>query len=404
MFNQEQQTISMKYRALSASMNERLRRLWAGSEAKFLGRGGLSCVHRATGLSINTIVRGIKEANSKQKIPPDMIRHTGGGRKQTVNLQPRLKSALEYLVSPATRGDPESPLLWTSKSTRHLSQELSRQGYQVSHALVARLLKDAGYSLQANRKSLEGCSHPDRNAQFEYINQKVLKHITRHQPAISVDTKKKEIVGIFKNGGQEWRPRGRPTLVNVHDFPDPNKGKAIPYGVYDILKNTGWVSVGIDHDTATFAVKTIGKWWKKMGKGTYPKARSLLVIADSGGSNGTRVKLWKWELQKLSNKIGIPVDVSHLPPGTSKWNKIEHRLFSFISKNWRGKPLLTYATIVSLIAHTITSTGLKVKCELDKNTYPIKIKPTDEQMSSINIQPDEFHGDWNYKIAPQKNI
>jgi hypothetical protein len=307
---------------------------------------------------------------------------------------------MERLVEPATRGDPESPLRWTCKSTRRLARELTAQGHPVSHARVGELLKEQGYSLQANQKTREGARHPDRNAQFEHINAGVGKQLSAGEPAISVDTKKKELIGDFKNFGREWHPAGQPEHVRVHDFIDRRKGKAIPYGVYDLGRNAGWVSVGVDHDTATFAVNTIRCWWRGMGRHAYPKARSLLITADSGGSNGSRLRLWKWELQRLADDTGLTIRVSHLPPGTSKWNKIEHRLFSFISQNWRGKPLLTHATVVNLIGSTTTTKGLKVRCVLDNNSYPAKISVSKQQMAAIQLQPDEFHGDWNYAIKP----
>jgi hypothetical protein len=308
---------------------------------------------------------------------------------------------LEKLVEPVTRGDPESPLRWTSKSLRRLSAELGKQGYPASHTLVSHLLHEAGYSLQANRKTREGANHPDRDAQFKHINRRVRGQLRRNEPAISVDTKKKELIGDFKNSGREWRPRGEPEEVRVHDFLDKRLGKAIPYGVYDLGRNTGWVSVGVDHDTASFAVNTIRRWWKSMGKKAYPQARSLLITADSGGSNGTRVRLWKWELQRFADETGLTIHVCHLPPGTSKWNKIEHRLFSFISQNWRGRPLLTHATIVNLIGRTKTQTGLTVRCVLDRRKYPKEVKIRDEQMRTIRLKPDRFHGEWNYAINPQ---
>jgi hypothetical protein len=312
-----------------------------------------------------------------------------------------LRRALERLVDPVSRGDPESPLRWTCKSTRRLARELADEGCQVSHRLVAELLHELGYSLQGNRKTKEGTRHPDRNAQFEYINRQVSDAMGRSQPAISVDTKKKELVGDFKNGGREWRPAGEPEEVRVHDFLDKRLGKAIPYGVYDLARNAGWVSVGMDHDTAAFAVNTIRRWWRTMGRPAYRRARSLLIVADSGGSNGSRVRLWKWELHKLACQTGLGIHVCHLPPGTSKWNKIEHRLFSFISQNWRGRALLTHATIVNLIANTRTSTGLKVRCELDTKQYPNKVQITNAQIATIRLLPDAFHGDWNYTIRPR---
>jgi transposase len=384
-------------------MDERHRRLWAGTEARSLGRGGIATVARATGLARNTIVRGLAELAQKRLLPPSRVRRPGAGRKRATQLAPKLTTALEELVEPVTRGDPESPLRWTIKSTRHLAEELNTQGYRVSHTLVAELLHDLEYSLQANRKTLEGAIHPDRNAQFEHINEAVKAQLKRGQPAISVDTKKKELVGRFKNAGQTWRPRGKPERVRVHDFLEPEKGKAIPYGVYDLGRNQGWVSVGVDHDTAAFAVATIRRWWRGLGRQHYPRATSLLITADGGGSNGSRLRLWKWELQKLAQQTGLVISVCHLPPGTSKWNKIEHRLFSFISQNWRGQPLLTHAAIVNLIAATKTTTGLKVHCVLDTHTYPKNVKLTDEQMLAINLNPDDFHGDWNYTIIPRKS-
>ena len=395
-------TIRSKYQLLSPTMNERSRRLWAGAEARALGRGGIARVQRATGMAFNTIHRGRKELDWAELLAPDRVRLPGGGRKKATALQPELGEALDRLVEPLTRGDPTSPLRWTCKSTRRLAAELKEQGYAVSHTLVASLLAEQGYSLQANRKSQEGTNHPDRDAQFEHIAGKVKAHLKAGQPAISVDTKKKELVGNFKNGGREWRPQGQPREVRVHDFLDRELGKAIPYGVYDLARNLGWVSVGIDHDTATFAVTTIRRWWRELGKKSYPQARSLLIIADSGGSNGARVRLWKWELQRLADRLGVPISVSHLPPGTSKWNKIEHRLFSFISQNWRGQPLLTHAAIVNLIAGTMTATGLKVKCVLDTGAYPAKQKVTDRQMALLHLTRDKFHGDWNYTIHPRK--
>jgi hypothetical protein len=326
---------------------------------------------------------------------------TGAGRKRKAVLNPSLKDALEGLLEPATRGDPESPLRWTNKSTRVLARELTDHGYSVSHVLVADLLHEMEYSLQANRKTMEGTSHPDRNEQFEYINAEVRRRIAAGLPVISVDTKKKELVGNFKNGGQQWRPKGRPEHVNVHDFLDPKKGKAIPYGVYDVGRNVGWVSVGIDHDTGRFAVATIRRWWRELGRKAYPNAKTLLITADSGGSNGSRLRLWKWELQRFANSSGLTISVSHLPPGTSKWNKIEHRLFSFISQNWRGQPLLTHAAIVSLISNTRTATGLKVRCVLDTNAYPAKSVVTDKQMAQLRITRADFHGDWNYTFHPR---
>jgi hypothetical protein len=392
--------VRAKYRALLPTFSERMRRLWAGTEARALGHGGIAVVARATGLARNTVVRGLKELSEKAPLDPARVRRVGAGRKRKAVLNPSLKDALERLVEPVTRGDPESPLRWTSKSTRILARELNTGGYSVSHVLVADLLHEMEYSLQANRKTMEGTSHPDRDAQFEHINAEVHRRMAAGRPVVSVDTKKKELVGRFKNGGRQWRPKGRPEGVNVHDFLDPEKGKAIPYGVYELGRNVGWVSVGIDHDTARFAVATIRRWWRELGRKAYPSANTLLITADSGGSNGSRLRLWKWELQRFADASGLAISVSHLPPGTSKWNKIEHRLFSFISQNWRGQPLLTHATIVSLIANTRTATGLKVRCVLDTSKYPAKTVVTDKQMAQINIARDDFHGDWNYTIRP----
>lgn len=395
-------TIRQKYLSIKASLSERARRLWAAAEAKALGRGGGTAVLRATGLSPATLNKGRRELESGDAPPPGRVRRPGGGRKAATVLEPGLAGALDKLVDPVTRGDPESSLRWTCKSTRRLAAELAQQDYHVSHSLVAQLLRDAGYSLQANRKTREGGGHPDRNAQFEHISRAVRRQIRQGMPAISVDTKKKELVGDFKNSGREWRPQGKPQEVRVHDFMDKTKGKAIPYGVYDVARNVGWVSVGVTHDTASFAVATIRRWWRNMGRRAYPKARSLLITADGGGSNGSRVRLWKWELQRLADDTGLTIRVCHLPPGTSKWNKIEHRLFSFISQNWRGQPLLTHATIVNLIGSTRTRTGLKVRCELDRKSYPKKIQITNGQMRSIRLIPDKFHGDWNYAIHPRE--
>jgi hypothetical protein len=399
-----EEIVRRKYQALLPAMNERSRRLWAATEATALGRGGIAVVMRASGMAFNTVRRGIREMGQRRPLPPERVRLPGGGRKRATALNPGLGRALDRLVEPATRGDPESPLRWTCKSTRRLATELAAQSYKVSHALVANLLSEQGYSLQANRKTKEGTNHPDRDAQFQHINREAQTRLRASQPVVSVDTKKKELVGSFKNGGREWRRKGRPLPVNVHDFPDLKKGKAIPYGVYDLARNAGWVSVGVDHDTAAFAVNTIGRWWRQMGRPHYPRADSLLIIADSGGSNGSRVRLWKWELQRLADRLRVPISVCHLPPGTSKWNKIEHRLFSFISQNWRGKPLLTHATIVELIAGTTTAAGLAVRCVLDTGRYAAKQEVTAAQMASIRLTPDRFHGDWNYTIRPRTTI
>ena len=399
----DEESIRRKFQSLGPAFDERTRRLWVATEAKEAGYGGIAAVTRATGISSSTIKRGIKELEKPASLPEGRTRKPGGGRKPATSLDPDLLGALDRLVEPSMRGDPESPLRWTCKSTRNLARDLQAQGYQVSHKLVAHLLREAGYSLQSNRKSKEGDSHPDRNAQFEYINLKITRHMKRGNPAISVDTKKKELVGDFKNSGREWRPKGTPEEVRTHDFMDRELGKAIPYGVYDLRENAGWVSVGVTHDTASFAVATISRWWSHMGKKAYPNAKSILITADSGGSNGARTRLWKWELQRFANKTGLTIHVCHFPPGTSKWNKIEHRLFSFITGNWRGKPLLTHATIVNLIASTQTTTGLRVQCRLDHTDYPKGVKVTDDQMQTINIKRNEFHGDWNYTIKPNSN-
>jgi hypothetical protein len=394
--------IGQRYEALRGVLDERSRRLWAAAEAKTAGRGGFRAVLRATGISSKTLTLGLRDLESGERLGPGRVRRPGGGRKSAQVLEPGLEAALEQLIDPVTRGDPDSPLRWTCKSTRRLAAELGQQGYQASHTLVAQMLHQAGYSLQGNRKVREGTSHPDRNAQFEHINRRVQGQMNQGEPAISVDTKKKELVGDFKNGGREWHPQGQPEEVQVHDFPDPAQAKAIPYGVYDLGRNAGWVSVGMTSDTAAFAVATIRRWWRRMGQRAYPQARSLLITADSGGSNGARVRLWKWELQQFANESGLLIHVCHLPPGTSKWNKIEHRLFSFISQNWRGRPLLTHATIVNLIAQTHTNTGLKVRCELDHRHYPKAVKVTDAQMRQVQLEPSTFHGDWNYTIRPSR--
>jgi hypothetical protein len=398
----EGRVLRQKYAALAPALNERSRRLWAATEAKAMGHGGIACVERAVAISRSTISRGIKELAVAQK-PLDAvhIRKPGGGRKRTAQLDPTLRTDLEALVEPAVAGDPESPLRWTSKSLRKLAAELQAMGHTTSHRMVAALLSEAGYRLQANRKSVEeGKRHPDRDGQFRYINAQVRRCQRLRQPVISVDTKKKELVGEFKNTGKEWRPKGEPEHVRVHDFLIKENGKAAPYGVYDLTRNVGWVSVGIDHDTASFAVRAIRRWWRVMGRPRYPHAKELLITADSGGSNGTRVRLWKWELQQFANALGKAITVCHLPPGTSKWNKIEHRLFSYISMNWRGRPLVSLATIVSLIASTRTQGGLRVRCELDKGRYPKGVTISDEQMARINLHRHRFHGDWNYTIRP----
>ena len=357
---------------------------------------------RATGVSYSTIVRGLKELASGPTPEPGRVRRPGGGRRKTLAKDPTLLADLEGLVEPTASGDPQSPLRWTSKSVRKLAGELRAMGHDVSHQLVLELLYAAGYSLQANRKNREGSNHPDRDAQFRYIQRKVRCFQAVAQPVISVDTKKKELVGNFKNAGKQWRPKGTPEPVRVHDFQIPEKGKAIPYGVYDLTRNAGWVSVGIDHDTASFAAKTIFRWWQKMGHPIYRDVHALLVTADAGGSNGSRIRLWKWELQQLANRTGLSITVCHFPPGTSKWNKIEHRLFSYISTNWRGRPLVSLAVIVNLIASTRTEGGLRVRCELDQGRYPKGQEVSDEQMAQIHLAPHRFHGDWNYTIHPKQ--
>ena len=397
--------IQRKYQSLLPEMDERRRRQWAAAEARELGWGGVSLVARATGLSRPTITTGLRELD--QPIPQRAaqaarVRQPGGGRPPLTKTDPGLLSALESLLEPVTRGDPESPLRWTCKSTRRLAEELTGKNHRVGPRTVAMLLHNAGYSLQANRKTREGLAHPDRNAQFEYINASVARSLLNNQPAISVDTKKKELVGDFKNGGREWRPQGKPEEVRVHDFLDKTLGKAIPYGVYDMVNNQGWVSVGIDHDTAQFAANSIRRWWDEMGRSRFPKAKELLITADGGGSNGHRTRLWKVSLQVLADELGLTLNVCHFPPGTSKWNKIEHRLFSFITQNWRGKPLVNLQAIVSLIANTTTSTGLIVKAALDTNHYETEIKVSDEELAALRMQRHEFHGDWNYTITPRR--
>jgi hypothetical protein len=392
------------YRLLEPELDERRRRQWAAAEARELGFGGVSLVARATGLSRPTITAGLRELElpvEERTLAAARIRRPGGGRRRLAEADPGLLGALEALIDPVTRGDPDSPLRWTCKSTTKLASELSRQNHPVSDRTVATLLKHAGYSLQANRKTREGSSHPDRNAQFEHINAQVKAFHKQRQPVISVDTKKKELVGDFKNSGREWRPKGTPEEVRVHDFQDPELGKAIPYGVYDLASNEGWVSVGITHDTARFAVASIRRWWTEMGAARFTRARKLMITADGGGSNSSRNRLWKVALQELADELGLKLHVCHFPPGTSKWNKIEHRLFSFITQNWRGKPLVTHEAIVNLIASTTTRAGLVVKAALDTSHYETEIKVTDAELAQLNLQRDEFHGDWNYTLSPR---
>jgi transposase len=395
--------IRLRFKTLGPVLDERGRRRFAAAEALAAGHGGVTAVSRATGIARSTINRGLAELRDEAvlAVPPDRVRRAGGGRKTLTATDGTLLGDLQALVEPVTRGDPMAPLLWTAKSLRKLAAELQACGHRIGHNVVAKLLRELGYSLQANRKTLEGASHPDRDAQFNYINDQVKAALAAGQPAISVDTKKKELVGDFKNNGRDYRPKGDPEKVRVHDFKIPELGRAAPYGVYDIADNTGWVSVGIDHDTASFAVNSIRRWWQTMGRKRYPKARRLMISADGGGSNGSRVRLWKIELQALANELDIDITVCHLPPGTSKWNKIEHRLFSFITQNWRGRPLVSYQTIVQLIAATTTKAGLTVRSELDTNLYPKGRKVADADMDALNLQRHTFHGEWNYTIKPQ---
>jgi Rhodopirellula transposase DDE domain len=400
------QLIETKFRSLSPLMDERMRRQWAASEAMAYGWGGVQAVAQATGLSPTTIRKGQAELAVRSARPHETVesrlRRTGAGRKRKTEVDPELVQALEQLVDPVTRGDPDSPLRWTCKSTRVLARELTGQGHAVSDTTVRRLWHAAEYSLQGNRKTREGTAHPDRNAQFEHINATVRAWQQRGQPVISVDTKKKELVGDFKNGGREWQPQGEPEEVRVHDFLDKALGKAIPYGVYDVSGNQGWVSVGIDHDTARFAAEAIQRWWRKMGAPRYPDAKELLITADGGGSNGSRCRLWKVALQDLATTLGMAIQVCHFPPGTSKWNKIEHRMFCHITQNWRGRPLVSHEVIVNLIANTATKQGLSIQTELDKGAYPTGIEVTDEELARVNLKPDGFHGEWNYSITPKR--
>ena len=396
----DEAAIRLRYEALEPVLNEQGRRRFAAAEAQAAGRGGVSVVARITGIARSTIGRGRDELRSAVAPPPDRVRRPGGGRKPLAVKDPTLVEDLRQLVEPATRGDPQAPLKWTAKSLRKLADGLRALGHGVSHNTVGTLLRALDYSLQANRKTREGTNHPDRDAQFGYINEQVKRALAADEPAISVDTKKKELVGDFKNNGREWRPLGLPEPVRVHDFLIPELGRAVPYGVYDIGENAGWVSVGIDHDTASFSVNAIRRWWQVMGRTRYPNAKTLTITADCGGSNGARLRLWKLELQKLADELKLAITVCHLPPGTSKWNKIEHRLFSFITQNWRGRPLISHQVIVQLIAATTTKAGLKVHSEIDPNTYPAGIKVADADMARINLHRHDFHGDWNYTIIP----
>jgi Rhodopirellula transposase DDE domain len=396
----DESAIRLRFDALAPLLDERGRRRFAAAEAMAAGYGGVSAVERATGIARSTIGRGLIDLRSEPD-SAERVRRPGGGRKALSETDTSLLDDLRGLVEPQTRGDPQSPLKWTCKSLRKLSAALRDMGHRIGRTVVGELLHTLGYSLQANRKTREGLNHPDRDAQFCYINARVTAAVAAGEPAISVDTKKKELVGDFKNGGREWRPKGAPEDVRVHDFAIPELGRAVPYGVYDIANNVGWVSVGIDHDTAAFAVNAIRSWWKLMGRKRYPDARNLLITADCGGSNGARLRLWKVELQRLADELGLSITVSHLPPGTSKWNRIEHRLFSFITCNWRGKPLVSYQAIVQLIAATTTTAGLKVHCKLDQNAYPAGIKVSDAEIDAVNISHHDFHGDWNYTINPK---
>ncbi len=401
----DEPAIATRYGAMSGALDERSRRLLLGAEALAAGPGGQAAVARATGASPATVRRGLAElAAPVETLERGRIRRPGGGRKRTVELDPTLRADLETLIEPGTRGDPESPLRWTTRSVRNLAAELERQGHRVSYRIVGELLHELGYSLQANSKVLEGTAHPDRDAQFRYISEAVQLQLTLGEPVISVDTKKKELVGPFANGGRELRPAGDPERVSMHDFVLPELGRASPYGVYDLAANEAWVSVGTDHDTAAFAVEAIRRWWQTMGAPLYPGATRLLVTADAGGSNGYRIRLWKAELQKLADETGLEIAVCHFPPGTSKWNKIEHRLFSAITLNWRGKPLVSHEVIVKLIAATTTRTGLRVRSGLDQNAYPKGVSVSDADMATLYLRQDAFHGEWNYSLLPRERL
>jgi hypothetical protein len=393
--------LRQKLASVWSLLDERTRRLMAASEARTLGYGGISQVRRACGLSRKAIAKGMREIEEGTSVPPGRIRRPGAGRKKLITHDPRLPAALDRLIDPETRGDPESPLRWICKSTRTLAAQLTRQKHPISHVKVSQLLKEQGYSLQSNRKTEEGEDHPDRDAQFRHINTQVQRALAQGTPVISVDTKKKELLGNYDNRGRQWRSAKQPLQVNGHDFPSPDVPRAYPYGIYDVDRNTGFVNVGTNHDTGAFAVASIRGWWRTEGRTLYPQTRDLLITADGGGSNGSRLRLWKLELQKLADETGLAIAVCHFPPGTSKWNKIEHRLFSFISSNWRGEPLRDYETIVQLIARTTTTKGLKVTCRLDRRKYPTGRKVTDEEMKRVNLERSTFHGDWNYTIRPQ---
>ena len=393
------QGLEQKFASILPLLDERQRRLLLAAEARSLGYGGVSKISKASGISRATIQTALKQLDSPP-LPGDRVRSAGGGRKKSRDKVPAMVEALERLIAPETRGDPMSPLRWTCKSTRHLAEALGQRGFIASHRLVGEMLHHLGYSLQSNAKNLEGKQHPDRDAQFRYIGKISGRSIAEGLPVISVDTKKKELVGQYANGGREWRPAGDPERVLTHDFPDPGVGKAIPYGVYDMGWDLGWVNVGVDHDTSSFAVESIRQWWSGMGQEAYPRAGRLLICADGGGSNGYRRRLWKVELQRFADEAGLEVTVCHFPPGTSKWNKIEHRLFSHITRNWRGRPLVSHRVVVELIAATATATGLEVEARLDPGSYPTKVKVSKEQMDEVRLHPHEFHGEWNYTIEP----
>ncbi len=396
------ESLGERFASLSPHLDERGRRLLAATEAKALGRGGIKIVSDVTGMAASTIGRGLKQLASGEALDPGRLRRPGAGRKALVDTDRGLVDDLLALVEPDARGDPMSPLRWTCRSLRRLAADLAERGHRVSHTVVGELLKREKFSLQANAKTREGSHHPDRDAQFGFINAAVTSALAEDQPVISVDTKKKELVGDFKNNGREWRPAGDPEEVRVHDFLIKELGRAVPYSIYDLAANTGWVSVGMDNDTSAFAVNTIRRWWNEVGRPRYPRATRLVITADGGGSNGSRVRLWKVELQDLANEIGIGIEVHHLPPGTSKWNRIEHKLFSFISMNWRAKPLVSYRVIIDLIGATTTKTGLTVRCELDESTYPKGMLVSDQQMQALAISRAEFHGEWNYTIKPHQ--
>ena len=392
--------LQTKWKFLMPHLDERQRRLMAAAEARVLGYGGIALVAQASGLSRTTVHKALGELEA-EPLPHGRVRQPGGGRKRLQDMDPALLVALERLIDPSTRGNPMSPLRWTCKSTRQLADALTAQGHCLSHTVVSELLRELGYSLQANAKTVEGKQHPDRDAQFHYLNRQSKRQLRHKSPVISVDAKKKELVGCHKNDGREWQPEGQPEAVKTHDFPNPKVGKAIPYGVYDVARNEGWVNVGNDHDTASFAVESIRRWWRCMGRKAYPLADRLLVCADAGGSNGYRLRLWKVELQNLADETGLKITVCHFPPGTSKWNKIEHRLFAYITMNWRGRPLVSHEVAVNLIGATSNRSGLKVKAKLDTSDYPIKIKVTDEELNNINLKRHKFHGEWNYTISPR---